>query len=253
MHNSTAAPIGIDIIILSYAKDEELKELTNQTIQTVLASEDPENIRFNVLVIESNKGLQPYQFPNSTTIYPKEKFGFHKYLNIGIRQTDNPYVCLCNNDLIFHKGWASAILNAMAADATLLSAHPYQPGYVKDVSHKGEDCELDSFYGVLFGWCIFVKRELFNITGPLDEHLTFWYSDYDYIKTLQKHNIATSLIPGSVVDHLGSRSWVTMDKREHQKLTQIPRVYFSYKWHHGSYLRYRLELMYYKLKMLLGL
>ncbi|QKJ30437.1 glycosyltransferase family 2 protein [Mucilaginibacter mali] len=248
-----AKPIEIDIIILSYAKDESLKDLTNQTIQTVLASENPDEIHFNVVVIESNKGLFPYQFPNSTTIYPKEKFGFHKYLNIGIGQTNSPYVCLCNNDLVFHKGWASAMLKAMDEDANLLSAHPYQPGYIKNKNHTGEDCELDSFYGVLFGWCIFVKRELFNITGPLDEQLTFWYSDYDYIKTLQKHQIITRLIPGSIVDHLGSRSWVTMDKKEHQKLTQIPRLYFSYKWHHRSYIRYRIELTYYKLKMLLGL
>src|SRR4051812_37526831 len=101
MRIDLATPTQIDILILSYAKDEHLKDLTIQTIDTLLKSEDPGEIQFNVVVIESNKQMQPYQFENSTTIYPAEKFGFHKYLNIGIRQTNSPYVCLCNNDLIF--------------------------------------------------------------------------------------------------------------------------------------------------------
>lgn len=247
-----ANPIQIDIIILSYAKDAELKAVTNQTVETLLTSEPPDEIQFNVLVVESDKNLQPYQFPGSTTIYPKEKFGFHKYLNIGIRQTNSPYVCLCNNDLIFHKGWASAILKAMDNDAALLSTHPCMPGYVKNANHTGDDSQLDNFYGVLFGWCIFVKRELFQKIGMLDEKLTFWYSDYDYIQTLKQHGIENRLIPESVVEHLGSQSWATMDKKENHKLTQIPRLYFSYKWHHKSYPRYLAELLYYKIKLMLG-
>ena len=43
-------PVKIDIIILSFAKNEALKNLTIQTIDTLLASEDPDEIDFNVLV-----------------------------------------------------------------------------------------------------------------------------------------------------------------------------------------------------------
>lgn len=246
-----ASPIPIDIIILSYAKDDGLKAITNQTIATLLLSENPDEILFNVVVVESNKKLQPYQFPNSQTIYPTQKFGFHKYLNIGIRQTNSPYVCLCNNDLVFHKGWASAILKAMDYNPGLLSAHPCLPGFVKNESHTGDDSQLDKFYGVLFGWCIFVKRELFQKTGMLDERFTFWYSDYDFVQTLKKHGITNKLIPESIVEHLGSQSWVSMDKTENYQLTQIPRVYFNYKWHHQSYLRYLAELLYHKIKLVL--
>ena len=101
--------VSIDVVILSYAKNDYLKGLTDQTIATLMDSEDPAKIYFNVIVIESDKKLQPYQFENSTTIYPVEKFGFNKYLNIGIKETSNKYICLANNDLIFHKGWATAM------------------------------------------------------------------------------------------------------------------------------------------------
>ncbi|MDB4919631.1 glycosyltransferase [Mucilaginibacter sp.] len=238
---------NIDIIILSYAKDEYLKGLTIQTINTLLESEDPEKIRFNVVVVESNKALQPFQFENSTTIYPREGFGFHKYLNIGITLTSSPYVCLCNNDLIFHRGWATELLKAMGNDPELLSVHPCIPTFQKKEEFTGHDSEMENYFGVLFGWCIFVKREIFNIIGPLDEKLTFWYADRDYSNTLKKYGIKNCLIEKSIVTHLGSGSWNSLRDKEHRKLTQAPRIYFSYKWHHGSYLRYKVQTLIYRL------
>ena len=244
--------VSIDILILSFAKDEHLKNLTIQTIDTLLASEDPEKIHFNVLVIESNREIQPYQFENSTTIYPAEKFGFHKYLNIGIKQTISPYVCLCNNDLMFHKGWATEILNAMDNDPAMLSAVPYCPNFHKKEGFPENAPPFEGYFGVLIGWCIFVKREIFDIIGMLDENLVFWYCDYDYSNTLEKYKVKNCLVSTSIVTHLGSESITKVDSNEHKKLTQIPRFYFSYKWHHHSYIRYKLETMLYKLKMALN-
>ena len=244
---------NIDIIILSYAKDEHLKGLTIQTINTLLESEDPEKIHFNVVVIESNKALQPYQFENATTIYPTEKFGFHKYLNIGIKLTGNPYVCLCNNDLIFHKGWASEILSAMDNDAEMLSAVPYCPNFHKKEGFPENAAPLEGYFGVLVGWCIFVKREIFNIIGMLDENFTFWYCDYDYLNTLKKFGVKNCLVSSSVVTHLGSESLKVVNKKEHQVLTQLPRFYFSYKWHHQSYIKLKVQIALFKIKMLLGI
>ena len=73
----------IDIIILSYAKNDHLKSLTQQTLDTLLASEAANEIKFNPIVIESEKSLKSYQFPGSTTLYPEEKFGYNRFMNIG--------------------------------------------------------------------------------------------------------------------------------------------------------------------------
>lgn len=240
-------PVNIDIIILSYAKNEYLKNLTIQTIDTLMKSEDPEQIHFNVVVIESNKQLQPYQFENSTTIYPVEKFGFHKYLNIGIKLTTNSYICFCNNDLIFHKNWASEILKAMDADTAMLSATPYDPNYHQKEGFPQNAPPLEGYFGVLIGWCIFVRREIFDLIGVFDENLVFWYCDYDYSNTLEKFGVKNCLISTSVVTHLGSESISKASSREHKKLTQIPRFYFSYKWHHRSYLKYITQVFLYRL------
>lgn len=231
-------PATIDIIILSFAKDEKLKNLTMQTVRTVLQSEDTGKIKFHVLVIESNKSMKPYQYPGTTTLYPDTSFGYHKYMNIGIRATSGEYVCLCNNDLIFHKGWASAILDAMDNDPALLSASPYCDNYHKKEGFAEDGPPLEGYAGLLGGWCIFVKRKIFDTIGLLDEKLIFWYCDADYCKTLEKFGVKNCLIPQSKVTHLGSESLKTVDDTRYQKLTQVPRAYYSYKWMHHSYPKY---------------
>ncbi|RZL62467.1 MAG: glycosyltransferase [Pedobacter sp.] len=237
----------IDIIFLSYAKTEHLKNLTIQSIDTLLNSEDPEKILFNIVVVESNKSMAPYQFENTNTIYPEEEFGFHKFLNIGIRATSNQYVCLCNNDLIFHKSWASEILKAIDNDPTASSITPYCPIFHKKNGFSADGAPIEGYFGLLTGWCIFVKRDIFNTIGYLDENFKFWYCDYDYTKTLEKFKVKNILVPASKVTHIGSESLNTLNKREYNKLTQLPRFYFNYKWHHRSIIRYKASLLKYRI------
>ncbi|WP_345100319.1 glycosyltransferase family 2 protein [Mucilaginibacter panaciglaebae] len=246
-------PAKIDIIILSYAKDHNLKALTTQTVKTLLESENPDEVEFNVLVIESNKALQPYQFANTTTIYPSEEFGFNRYLNIGIKHTSNPYICLCNNDLIFHEGWATEILKAMATDPDIVSATPFCPNFHKGAGFDASGPVTEGYFGTFVGWCFFVKRKIFNTIGLLDERFNFWYADADYCHLLEKHHIKNCLIPSSKVTHLGSESLKTTAEKEQQRLTQLPRFYYSYKWQHHSWLKYKIQSALFKLKLLIGL
>lgn len=242
------AAIIIDVIFLSYSKNEYLRGLTKQSIDTLLKSEDREKIHFNVVVIESNKAIAPYQFEHSKTIYPQDKFGFHKYLNIGIKATNSQYLCLCNNDLIFHQRWASEIIKSMDEDKKIMSATPYCMNFHKNEGFIEDGPPLEGYFGVLTGWCIFVKREIFDIIGMLDENFVFWYCDYDYSNTLEKMNVKNSLIPKSKITHLGSESVKTFDKVQHEKLTQLPRFYFNYKWNHKSYIRYIISVSLYRVK-----
>lgn len=242
---------NIDIIILSHGATDELRTLTTQAIQSLLISEDPSIIQFNILVIESNKMLAPHQYPNSTTIYPKEKFGYNKYLNIGLAATKNPYVCLCNNDLIFHKRWASEIVHAMNADPLLLSATPYCSTYHAGCGIQKNSGNVDAYMGVMAGWCIFVKRSIFDIIGKFDENFIFWYSDNDYCQNLIENNLKSKLITSSFVTHLGSQSLNTLSQAEFFKLTRFPLLYYNYKWHHHSKIKYIIDFLILKIKGLL--
>ena len=227
--------INIDIIILSYSKNDELKELTQQTIDTLLLSEKPNQIHFEILVIESEKKISPFRFKGSKTIYPKEPFGFHRYLNIGITQSNNKYICLCNNDLIFGNNWASELLNYFNSFPQLMSANPICPNFEPTKKLMNSKSMVwanknNIFEGVLTGWCIFVRRSIFDKIGLLDERFEFWYADRDYGNTLLKHGVKHALIPSSKVIHLGNKSHGSMEEVEYDRMTLGQHSIYSEKW-----------------------
>lgn len=225
--------VDIDIIILSYGKTEKLKAITQQCIDSLIVSEDAEKIKFDVLVIESEKSLSPYQYSNSTTIYPDTSFGFNKYLNIGIKSTSNKYLCLCNNDLLFHKSWATEILKAMDENPKIMSANPVCQYFSDHQPYVGQIIlgnKSNLLKGILTGWCIFVKREIFDTIGLFDEQFDFWYADKDYGRTLLKHGIKHALIGTSKVDHLGNQTHNALSPEKLLELTDNQKSVYEAKW-----------------------
>jgi GT2 family glycosyltransferase len=244
-------PIVIDIIILSYARNDELKKLTEQTIDTCLKSENPTEISFNIIVIESDKALKPHQFENTKTIYPDVKFGFHRYLNIGIKATSSEYICLCNNDLIFHENWASEIIKAMKNDKDLLSASTFCPNMHNGGKFKVNTGIFDGYENLFSGWCFMIKRSLIDKIGFFDENFDFWYADADYLKTLKNNNIKNTLITSSIVSHINASTSKSLSPKEYFEYTLLPQLYFNYKWKRDSYIKYKLKVFYFRLKFIL--
>lgn len=229
--------IDVDIIFLSCGRTNELQMLTNNAIASLLDSQSVEVIKFNILVVESFKELEPYQYPNSKTIYPKSRFGFNRYVNIGIKSTKNKFLCICNNDLLFEKNWASEILKQFEQDDSLYSASPYCP-----ISHPPINIKSHSgpLYGYevrkqLVGWCIFVKRDLISKIGLFDPRYRFWYADNDYSQTLSKFSIKHALVTSSIVIHLGSATLETRSVKDQYRLTIGEKYYFEHKWCGRSY------------------
>jgi GT2 family glycosyltransferase len=246
------APTEIDIVILSYASNEELKKITLDGIESLVKSESPDRVKFNIVVVESNRSLKPYQYPGSKTVYSWKPFGYHRYMNIGIGMTQSKYVCICNNDLIFHKGWATEILKAFEKDKELYSASP-----ACSIHHPEQGIELDGriHYGYevrqeLIGWCLFFRRDMLKITGKLDPAFKFWFADNDYSNTLQKYGLKHVLVTSSIVDHLESRTLKTKSTTEQLELTSRERFYYEYKWGGRSYFSYlnRVRKFYKELK-----
>ena len=221
----------IDIIILSYAQNSELQQTTRDCVDSLIASEDPAAIKFNIIILESAKNLADYQYPGTTTVYPNEPFGFHRYMNIGIDMTSSPYVCLCNNDLIFYKNWASEILKYMDQIPDLISASPIC-SYLNRYTGIPLNSGIKIGYRVGFeisGWCLFMKREIFDKIGRLDENYRFSGADHDYANTLGVMKIKHGLITSSIVDHLNNIT-LNMQSEERQNELMLPGTYHSMKW-----------------------
>lgn len=241
-------PVKIDIIILSFGKTEELRALTLNGIDSLLASEDPNAIEFNIIVIESNKSLAPYQYPNSKTIYPNDNFGFNKFMNIGINVTCNDYICLCNNDLIYHKHWASEMLNFIKSTEQVVITSPFCKQSHTNFSEIKKPTE--GYFGYFAGHCFFTTRKTLKTIGILDEKIVFWYADMDLLEIMKKQNIPHYLVPDSKVTHLNSKSTVGLSELDFLKNTYHPYIYYCYKWKDKSKLLYVLRTLKYTINYL---
>jgi len=231
-------PREIDIVIISWAKNDVLLGITHQTLDTLLESENPSRIKFNIFVVETNKDVV-YNYPSTKTLYPEPPYGYNKYCNFGRKAGKAPYVCLCNNDLIFHKGWATEIIKAFDENPEVLSASPFCPRWHvrqwKMKPNTGNIPERNSGKGVM-GHCIFQQRKIYDIIGDLDEQFIHWCCDWDYAATIKKYGVNNYLVTSSLVEHVkGSKTFFesvksdpNIDRRQELTIGQIS--IYNKKW-----------------------
>lgn len=229
---SLKEPVLIDIIILSFAKNAELREMTETCLDSLLASEVAQEVQFDIVVVESNHDAPVYSQAGVRTLYLPPPFNYHRYMNEGIKLTSGEYVAICNNDLYFHKGWASALLKAFADDSELYSA---SPACSRHHPVNGFPLESGVYQGYrvlkeVSGWCLLFKRSMLEITGMLDERFYFWYADDDYARTLQKYGLKHVLVTSSVVDHLDSKTLKTHTSVRQRLMTKRAKYDFEEKW-----------------------
>lgn len=189
----------IDIVILSYAKTPELKKITEDCIDSLISSEPLGT--FNIIILESHKNIY---YSGVKTVHPDMPFNYNAYCNFGAKLGKSEHICFCNNDLIFSKGWASELLKfGLPSMSPKCPNNPLQ----SDFTHLHLGTETSRH---ISGWCIFLKRSLWDSICGFDEDFEFWCADDSYREQLKFHNINHYLVATSLVTHLGSQTINTM-------------------------------------------
>lgn len=200
-------PAILDIVILSNAKDNYFKGLTEQAIKTAL--ETTPEYKLNIIVMEQNKDIT---YPNVQTVHYDYEFNYNKVANHGARLGNSPYIMIANNDLIFKKDW---LFHLLKANHPVVS--PKCP-----IDHRQTqftENTLGNEIGQHFsGWCFMVTRTVFEQINGFDEDFGFWYADNATVKQLNEQGYTPMLVPQSLVEHLGSQTLKTLPENEkHEK------------------------------------
>lgn len=203
----------IDVVIISNAKDFFHREITENTLKTLM--EATNMCLVNPIVIESST---TEQYGNTTTIHPKESFGYNKYLNIGAKAGNSEFIAFCNNDLEFTNGWADKIIEAMNLHG-LDSASPFCK-----INHNTERKRVTPNIPVRFGnrvgfelcgWCIVMRRSTWEELGGFDEDFIFWCADNSYQEQIFEHKLKHALICDARVTHInGGGNHINEIKRD---------------------------------------
>jgi GT2 family glycosyltransferase len=198
----------VDVIILSHAKTAPLFDLTQATIDSCHASD--KGVQFNILVLEQEPNVR---YRDCVTGFTTGAFNYNKYMNLGISLTGNEYVCLCNNDLVFGKDWATNLIAGMEYHE-LLSACPANLNAPMKGIHFGYQNNMH-----MLGWCIMTNRKLYDIIGEIDDEFPFWFADNIYSEQLKKFGVKHAVMNYATVKHLGSSTLKTIDKTLHTEYT----------------------------------
>ena len=221
----------IDVIILSYAKDELIFKMNNNCINSI--NNSTTNHQFNIILVETDvtKNYE-YSHTNVKVIQPNEEFNYNKFLNIGLKYCTNEWVLISNNDTIYHKHFIDHMLNANVFDDNLLSMSPMDDNWFR---HNIFNKNIDTHYGYnvsyeITGWSIFFNKLVLEKIGYFDEDFNFWYQDDDYSKNLILHKIKHALITKSKVTHLGSKSHKFIKDNKYEQMTNGAKLKFKNKW-----------------------
>jgi GT2 family glycosyltransferase len=196
----------VDVIILSYSKNEKIIEMTRNCIESIYKSSY--TIKHNIHLIESNKNItNEYDDLCINLVIPQEEFNFNKFYNIGLQYCKSEYVHFLNNDILFLNDVSSELIKVFDEHPEWYSLSPWEPKY-----HLKFHAEVKEFYEgytikkYVCGWSIFTKRSLFDIIGPWDELFNFYYQDNDYALTLKKHGLKHILVRSAHLTHLKGKS-----------------------------------------------
>lgn len=197
---------GLSVVILSYAIDDEIYQMNRRCIESLLDSEQWEEGQLDILLIESNK-QNPYSYVESVNVLvPDEPFNFHRFFNIALPKTKGAFIAFCNNDILFKKGWFSAIIEVKKKHPEFMCFSPLDRSYPL-MSEDNLPGVQEYYIGWknkqhFAAWCFVWERKVFDIIGPFDEAFSYYYADDDELQTLRYHAIPNVVVTSSEVKHL---------------------------------------------------
>jgi hypothetical protein len=189
--------MDVDVIILSNTTTNELFDILKQTVDSIHDSE-PEH-KFNVIVVESCKEVSSLfthklsEIRAKFTIPQVPKFNYNLYLNIGLRECKNDLVLITNNDVIYYKGWFTAIAKQFEIDPELMSVSPIDRKWhrhTESIFSSLKELHIGTRTSYEFtGWSFIIRRKLFDILGGFDERFAFYYQDNDWVEMYNSYNL----------------------------------------------------------------
>lgn len=243
----SAVPAPVTIVIPTW----NALEYTTRCLDTLRTRTDHPDYRIVVVDNGSTDGTVDFlQAQDSVTLVRNSvNLGFAKGCNIGIRSSGpNRDIVLLNNDTEIHQpDWLSR-LQAVAhsapdvgvvgcrltrPDGTLQHAGSYMPldtfvgqqtgGGEKDVNQYSDDREVES---VVFA-CAYLRRDLLDKVGLLDEEYFCYYEDSDYCQRAAAEGYRNLCCGGVTVVHHEN---ISTTRDVHKTYFQKGQRVFRSKW-----------------------
>ena len=168
------------------------------------------------------KGLEAEKGKSLLVIRNDSNLGFIKAVNRGIMASNAPYVCILNNDTLVTRGWLEEMIRIIDAAKDIGIVNPSSnnlgqkpaPGESVESYAKNFKPESGKFIelGSAIGFCMLVKRELFDKIGLFDEVYGMGnFEDSDFSRRAVQEGYRCVRARGAYVYHRENSSFRKLD------------------------------------------
>lgn len=187
----------LDLIIISHAKNPELKAITQRGIYTAIGNEH--TVKINPIVIEGNPNVT---YDGAKTYYQSGEFNYNRFLNYGASLGNSEYICFANNDLVYGEDWGRCLIETLKIGVDSVSPYSF-------ISQRIHNSNIEPNSGTHYGhqvkrhfegWCFVWRRSLWNEI-KLDERVSFWCSDDATVEQLKAAGKTHALVTYAFVEH----------------------------------------------------
>ena len=226
-------------------------EVTRACVSSLLKRTTHPDFRVIVVDNASTDGTREYlqSLDGITLIANEENLGFVKGNNAGIRAADGDVLLMNNDTEIIQGDWLERMQGVaysapdigvvgcrlVNADGGLVHAGTYMPlpsywgqeypGGEKDIGQYTSDAEVE---GVIAA-CVYIKRELIEKVGPLDEDYFSYYEDTDYCMKARGAGYRVFRCGAATIKHLENAS-TDLNRMDFSGTFRRSREVFMSKW-----------------------
>jgi GT2 family glycosyltransferase len=188
------------------------------------------------------------RFPNLRVLLNVHNAGFAQANNQALQIAAGDYLVLLNNDTVLVRGWLSALLKHLnrhrdigligpvtneigneakiAVGYTHLDAMPvWAARYCRE--HDGEIFNIH----VLAMFCVAMRRDVFEMVGPLDERFAIgMFEDDDYAQRMRHQGLRIVCARDAFVHHEGRSSFKLLGEPQYLSVFEKNRRLYEAKW-----------------------
>ena len=229
---------SVDIIIPIYNALDDLKMCIDSVQKYTDLTRD------NLILINDNSSdsqikvyLDSLTLNNTTIIHNETNRGFSYNVNKGMSLSSDNDVILLNSDTIVTKNWVDKIYTCAYSDESIGTVTPLSNSAtlcsipnmcqdnkipeglsVDDMARIVEECSIQEYprITVAVGFCMFIKREVLNITGLFDAE-TFekgYGEENDFCNRAEQYGYIHVMCDDTFIYHKGTASFDTSNKKE---------------------------------------
>jgi GT2 family glycosyltransferase len=239
----------ISIIITTFNQ----VELTRRCLQSI--ADKSAGLYYETIIVDNHSTdgtvafLQAWVAEHESThlILNQTNLGFPAAINQGSRAASGTMLVILNNDIVVTRGWLAGLASWLqdpavgmvgpvtnaSGNETLIEVsyrdleemEEFASGHTS--RHMGESFEIP----MLPLHCVAMRREVFDMVGPLDERFGIgMFEDDDYALRVRQKGYKIICAEDVFIHHEGGASFYRLSRGEYWRVWQTNRQLFEAKW-----------------------